>query len=317
MQDSSNFQFPVAVITKRGTKIYPMRMRASGTEITHEIQRHYDVVSPLYRTFWGHHLHHGYWEKDESQAVAQENLVRRLVAMARIPSGADVLDIGCGIGGSAVWLARELGCTVVGLTLSSVQVRLARRLAKSFQVEGRTRFDTADANEADFGDSRFDAVWIVESSEHILDKAGFLAKAARALKPGGVLALCAWVRADRLSSPDQSRLVQQICDGMLCPGLASTRAYTGWMKDCSLEVIAQEDCTQNVRKTWDLCTALLNRSEVRRILQASAHHVRQFAASFDAMRQAYATGAMGYLMLAARKPGSSKRVATAEVTMQE
>lgn len=54
-----------------------------------------------------------------------EELARR----AGIPHGAHVLDIGCGLGGSALWLAQELGCSVIAITVSAVQKRVAEKRA--------------------------------------------------------------------------------------------------------------------------------------------------------------------------------------------
>ena len=72
---------------------------------TREVQKHYDRLSRFYRMLWGEHLHHGYWENGESIERAQIKLMERLAEKAQIARGAHVLDIGCGIGGSALWLA--------------------------------------------------------------------------------------------------------------------------------------------------------------------------------------------------------------------
>src|SRR5258706_15403413 len=77
-----------------------------------QVREHYDLLSSFYRTLWGEHIHHGYWEASESPARAQEKLVERLASRAGIARGSRVLDVGCGIGGAAVLLPR--GFFVVG-----------------------------------------------------------------------------------------------------------------------------------------------------------------------------------------------------------
>src|SRR5215469_10285205 len=104
------------------------------------IRRHYDRLSRFYRLFWGDHLHHGYWENGESVPRAQVQLIERLAERAAIPRGARVLDIGCGLGGSAIWLAEHLECDVTGLTISPVQARMASAKAKSRGLSDRVRF---------------------------------------------------------------------------------------------------------------------------------------------------------------------------------
>jgi tocopherol O-methyltransferase len=53
-------------------------------EIDH-IRKHYDRLSFLYRLFWGEHLHHGYWDADQSAAQAQVRLMERLAEQAHVP----------------------------------------------------------------------------------------------------------------------------------------------------------------------------------------------------------------------------------------
>ena len=78
------------------------------------IRKHYDRLSFLYRFFWGEHLHHGYWDNNESVPRAQIQLMERLAERANVPRGARVLDIGCGLGGSSQWLAEQFDCQVIG-----------------------------------------------------------------------------------------------------------------------------------------------------------------------------------------------------------
>src|SRR5262249_6391676 len=99
--------------------------RMARSELVDAIRAHYDRLAFFYRALWGVHIHHGYWEDEESPETAQVQLVARLAARAAIPQGARVLDVGCGIGGSALWLARHRGCSVTGITISPVQVKRA------------------------------------------------------------------------------------------------------------------------------------------------------------------------------------------------
>lgn len=265
------------------------------------VRNHYDRLSILYRTLWGEHIHHGYWENRESVVRAQVKLVERLAARACIPRGSHVLDIGCGIGGSALWLARNLHCSVVGLTISPVQARMASDRARALGLESRARFKVGDANRLHFDAESFDVVWVVECSEHLADKACFIASCARVLKPGGVLALCAWLTADSQGRPEDTCLVAEVCRGMLCPHLATMRDYTNWMRDGGFTRIEAEDITRRVEKTWVHCAALIRRPEVQALLGVSDEGTRRFVQAFPAIRQAYAEGAMAYGLFVATK----------------
>jgi tocopherol O-methyltransferase len=265
------------------------------------IRDHYDRISVFYRALWGDHIHHGYWEDGESPAEAQVKLVERLAMKARIAHGSRVLDVGCGIGGSATWLARNLGCSVLGITISPVQAVLATVKARAEGLDSLVRFEVGDANHLRLDTESFDVVWVIECSEHLADKARFIDSCARALRPGGVLALCAWLAADDLSAPGHARLVTEVCRGMLCPQLASARDYTGWMIAGGLGWVQSEDVTRHVEDTWVRCAAIVDRPEVKALLRAAEGRTRRFVESFASIRRAYAEGAMAYGMFTARK----------------
>ncbi len=264
------------------------------------IRDHYDRLSVFYRALWGDHIHHGYWEDHESPAAAQVKLVERLAARARIPRGARVLDIGCGVGGPALWLARHLDCSVLGLTISPVQAEMATRRARAEGLDHRARFEVADANDLDLPPASFDAVWIVECSEHLADKPRFIEACARVLRPDGVLALAAWLAVGDPPSPAQARLVAEVCKGMLCPSLATLGDYTGWLRSSGF-VVEAEDVTRRVEPTWRWCRAIADRPVIRAVLRASDPGTRRFIEAFAAIRRAYAEGAMAYGLFAASR----------------
>ncbi|MCC6509166.1 MAG: class I SAM-dependent methyltransferase, partial [Pirellulaceae bacterium] len=68
------------------------------------IRTHYNLGTLFYRLLWGPHLHHGLWQADESPQVAARQLTDELARLASIQTGQQVVEIGCGMGGSSVWL---------------------------------------------------------------------------------------------------------------------------------------------------------------------------------------------------------------------
>jgi tocopherol O-methyltransferase len=261
-----------------------------------DVREHYDNLSSLYTTFWGDHIHHGYWFGDEPSGEAQENMVRQLAREAEIAPGSRVADLGCGVGGSALWLARNMGCFVRGITISPVQVKLASEAAQRQGLQSRVRFEVADLNRLETAD-RFDSAWIVESSEHVADKRRFVHAVARILKPQGTVGIGAWVAGERPRTAEQEVLLERVCDGMLCPGLATMSEYTGWMRQAGFKVRVARDITANVQKTWIRCAEIAEHPQVRTILKFTGSRVRQFVETFPDMRRAYETGAMRYALM--------------------
>ena len=106
---------------------------------------------------------------------------------AGIGPGDLVLDAGCGVGGPAIAIARDLGAIVHGVTISPVQVRLGRVLAAEAGVADRVHLHLADFHQLPFADERFDAVMVMEATCYSDDLSGLIGELARVLRPGGTL----------------------------------------------------------------------------------------------------------------------------------
>jgi tocopherol O-methyltransferase len=273
-------------------------------EIDH-IRKHYDRLSLLYRFFWGDHIHHGYWDAELTPAQAQVRLMERLAEEVHVKPGAKVLDIGCGLGGSAFWLADTFACEVTGMTISPVQARMASKKAKAGGYSGRVQFQVEDANEWQPEPRSFDVVWIMESSEHFRDKKDFFRRCATALKPGGSLAVCAWLRRDGPpKSPAEEELVATIGKAMLSASLDGLSDYERWMREAGLTVMSAEDITRHVERTWDQCARIAERPPIKFLLRFTSASTQRFVKSFPLMKEAYVTGAMAFGLLVAKQRSS-------------
>jgi tocopherol O-methyltransferase len=267
-----------------------------------DIRRHYDRLSFLYQMLWGEHLHHGYWENNESISRAQVKLMERLAEQAAMPRGAHVLDIGCGLGGSAFWLADQYDCRVTGLTISPVQARMACKKAKAKGLTDRLQFLVVDANLWQPAAESVDAIWIMESSEHFRDKKEFFSRCAFALKPDGVLAVCAWLRGKTPAPEDENELVATIGEAMLSASLDTLDQYAAWMREAELKVETAKDITKNIAPTWEYCSRMAGRLPIKWLLRFADAPTRRFVQSFPLMTQAYRQGAMAFGLFVARKP---------------
>jgi tocopherol O-methyltransferase len=262
------------------------------------IRQHYDLATPFYRLLWGRHIHHGLWEGDEAPATAQQRLIDHLAAAAALRPGQAVLDVGCGMGGSTIDLARRFQCRTTGLTLSPVQRGWAELAARWQGVGGRTRFRCADAETIRLPSASFDVVWNVECSEHFFDKPAFFRRAAGWLRPGGRVALCAWLAGDAADAEREARLV---CEGFLCPSLGTAGDYRGWLREAGLTVRTFEDLTTRVGQTWDICIRRVRASGVGWLARLVGKEMRSFLDHFATLGNAYRSGAMRYGLFIAEK----------------
>lgn len=264
-----------------------------------KIRHHYDVASPYYAKLWGSHLHHGYYITGrETKEEAAENLIKRLVECTGIRRGARVLDVGCGVGGSSIWLAENLDCRVTGVSLSPVQVEMATEAAS--HMTNRPDFLVDDANQLSVSGS-FDVVWMVEVLSHLSNRAGFFGKAAELLVQGGKICEAAWMKAERLSIEDERQFIQPIEEGMLV-ALPDMAEYQSYISGNNLRLLHYEDISARVARTWDICLGMMREKAV---WQLATQHGREFVAflkSFKAMRDGFQSGAFRYALLVVEKP---------------
>jgi tocopherol O-methyltransferase len=131
-----------------------------------KIIEYYDLTSPYYQSMWGEHIHHGYWIRgDESKETAQIQLIEHLAQLASIKTGLRILDIGCGFGGSSLYLAKKYAASTTGITISPVQVQMAKEAAAKMNLH--SSFLLMDAEDMQFAQP-FDMLWSVESISSLL-----------------------------------------------------------------------------------------------------------------------------------------------------
>jgi len=267
-----------------------------------KIVEHYDLVSPYYQSLWGNHIHHGYWiSGDESKEQAQLQLMEHLAELANIQTGCTVLDIGCGFGGSSIYLAQKYKASATGITISPVQVEMARKAAAAEHLDAR--FLLMDAEALDFP-QQFDLLWSVESISHYHDHRSFFANAARFLKPGGVFALTDWFKKPGLSPAQEQKFIEPIDRGMFIE-LETMDDYESYLVASGLEIVQSQDLTRQCAKSWDIGLDMI-RDKSLWILAAKMG--KDFVAnlrSFKAMRTGYSSGNFVYGLFIARKPFSA------------
>ena len=131
------------------------------------VKHHYDLGNGLYRRFLCRDLQYscGYFETgEESLDEAQTAKKRRIAAKLALKPGQKVLDIGCGWGGMALYLAMVEDVEVTGVTLSEEQLAVAQARAEALGIQDRVRFELRDYREVT---ETFDRVVSVGMLEHV------------------------------------------------------------------------------------------------------------------------------------------------------
>lgn len=217
---------------------------------TDDIQEYYTRAHIDYLLVWqvfrNHGLHVGFYDDDhDSHDAAVENMNRVLADAADIGPDDRVLDAGCGVGGSSIWLTDHRGASVVGSNITPSQLERARRLAASRECSGSVKFVHDDFTDMDFPDDSFDVVWGLESVCHAEDTTAFLAEAARVLAPGGRLVVADRFMATRDLSRDQRRRMNHWLDGWAIPHLAHRDDFRTALESTGFENVEFRDITEH------------------------------------------------------------------------
>jgi arsenite methyltransferase len=112
-----------------------------------------------------------------------------LAELCHIEEGKVVLDVGCGVGATPVYLAKRYGCRVVGVDIVARMIERCEERAQREGVVGQTEFRVADAQDLPFDDGLFDVVITESATAFPEDKQRAVNEYVRVTKPGGYLGL--------------------------------------------------------------------------------------------------------------------------------
>ncbi|AFZ50166.1 methyltransferase domain-containing protein [Dactylococcopsis salina] len=230
-----------------------------------EIKDFYDASSSLWENIWGEHMHHGYYGRNGRNKVprrqAQIDIIEELLYWGNLHNPEtppqNILDVGCGIGGSTLYLAQKFNATAQGVTLSPEQAKRAQERATEVNLGERVQFQVANALNLPFSDESFDLIWSLESGEHFPDKAKFLQEAYRVLKPGGMLLMATWCHrpTDSLAgelTADEKRHLAEIYRVYCLPYVISLPEYRSIAQEVGFNNIIVDDWSQAVDPFWNI-----------------------------------------------------------------
>jgi tocopherol O-methyltransferase len=283
----------------------------SGPELNRLIEQYYEEAAIDYRLLWHnqHNLafHFGYYDSEtRTHAESLENTNRILAMKAGVQRGDRVLDAGCGIGGSCLWLAKNLGARATGVALGGQAIEQARIVARECGLDDLVQFDCGDFKALAYEDAFFDVVWALESVCHLPKKSEFYREASRLLRPGGRLVVGEFMRSERDLSEQDERVMDEWMSGWVMPGIDTARQHLEGAELAGLAQARVDDITPQMFRSFrrlyrcaivaNPVNCLLHRVGLRNAVQYNnvIASLRQF--------QALRNGCWFYGVLTATKP---------------
>ena len=195
-------------------------------------------VGTMHRAIWAP----GVRTKSEAVSYLNREIASRL---SPLPPDSRVLDMGCGVGGVAVWLARRLPHRLCGVTLSSRQADEARLRAAEVCLSDRVKVEVGDFEH--LGPvGLFDAAYAVESFVHASSAEAFFRVSSRLLRRGGYLVVADDFLSRRGSRSASRTALQRFRRGWHVRTLVTAHAATAHALRCGFQCAADKDLTEYV-----------------------------------------------------------------------
>lgn len=179
---------------------------------------YYDLVTDFFEFGWGRSFHFALRVRGESFEASLARHEHHLAQVLGLRAGMVVADVGCGVGGPLLEIARFSGAKIVGINTNSYQLERARQLAEEAELAHLAEFLHCDFMDVDAPDNSFDAAYSIEATCCAPDKISIYGEIFRLLKPGACFAAYEYALTDRFE-PDNPHHLKIKADIQLGGGL--------------------------------------------------------------------------------------------------
>lgn len=214
-----------------------------------KVRKYYGAVQESYDMYWMNKknlaMHLGFWDEDTDnlhEALINEN--QHVADYLEINKDDTVLDAGCGVGGTVIWIAENYGAKAVGINVVNDQVEAARRYANERKLNHLTSFKVRDFADTGLSDNSFTKAYSIESICHSPEKENVLKEIYRLLKPGGKFVFIDAFLNMPHPGRKEKKWIYDWCEGWACPDIPVLSDFLESFSKAGFKVINDVEVTE-------------------------------------------------------------------------
>jgi cyclopropane fatty-acyl-phospholipid synthase-like methyltransferase len=224
-----------------------------------------------------------------------------LARHAKINKSTHVLDLCCGLGGPARYLAYHHGCRVTGVDMNTDRLAGAVRLTERTKLQDRVLFHHANALQTGLADETFDVIVSQEAFCHIPDKKTLIAECVRLLKPGGRIVYTDILARNSMTNEIRSRLENE----MVFSELSTLEQYCHLLEGKSCQVVEVEDLSDDWAQILIDRLAMYRSLKEQTVSSFGLAHFQKWDRTYSFFVDLYRSGELGGGRFVAHKPKST------------
>ena len=224
-----------------------------------------------------------------------------LARHAKINESTHVLDLCCGLGGPARYLAYHHGCRVTGVDMNTDRLAGAVRLTERTKLQDRVLFHHANALQTGLADETFDVIVSQEAFCHIPNKKTLIAECVRLLKPGGRIVYTDILARNSMTNEIRSRLENE----MAFSELSTLEQYCHLLEEKSCQVVEVEDLSDDWAQILIDRLAMYRSLKEQTVSSFGLAHFQKWDRTYSFFVGLYRSGELGGGRFMARKPKST------------
>lgn len=261
---------------------------------------HFDGgVSVLMSQMWGGNLHMGYFEApDEPLAKAQLRVKQTIAELLDLQPGRKLIEVACGVGTTAIYLADTTGASVSATNISETQLEEARKRAAVRGLTDRVNFVFGDYHRLDAELGSYDAWLCQEALLYAHDRQQVFAEARRVVRPGGRIVFTDLTLSNSLPLLEREALMSDI----KAPHVWSMNQYDDLVSQLRMPIIARYDWGPHAARSFDGVARNIRAKRDHLVAMAGEDAVRHAEFRIDRQYRLASTGHLGWCVFCLQVP---------------